>query len=359
MKKIAIIGAGAFGSLISLEASKKYKIDLFESNREIMLEATANNLNRVHAGYHYPRDIITTLQSKESYGLFCKRFSESINKNFKNYYLISKMNSKVSSKKYLKFMKKNDLKFKLIKSNDFFCFTKYIDLIAQVDEYVYDIALFRNKIKNLLENKNINLMLLNKVTNIKKKNKEFIITSSKNIYQGYDYVINTSYKNFNHINNLIDKNNIPKIKYQYTFSSIAKFDNKNKFGITLLDGKFFTILPFGMSDKHLLYDVENSVIKSRISKLSNLTEKPLNFDYVKAKNEKKMLKKIETFLPGITVNIKLKGYLHACRVLKPYVEKSDERRLSMYSKEGLISVFSSKVDHSILAAKRINEIINQ
>lgn len=359
MKKIAIIGAGAFGSLIALEASKKYKIDLFESNREIMLEATANNLNRVHAGYHYPRDIITTVQSKESYGLFCKKFKECINKNFKNYYLISKINSRVSSKKYLNFMEKNELKYNLINPNNFFCSTKNIELITQVDEYVYDISLFRNKVKKLLENQNINLKLSNKVTNIKKNNKEFVITSSKNIYEGYDYVINTSYKNFNYINNLIQKNEISKIKYQYTFSSIVKFDNADKFGITLLDGKFFTILPFGMTDSHLLYDVDNSVINSRISKFSKLTEKPLNFDYIKAKNEKKMLRKIETFLPGITVNIKLKGYLHACRVLKPYVEKSDERRLSMYSKDGLISVFSSKVDHSILAAKRINEIINQ
>lgn len=358
MQKIAIIGAGSFGSIIALELSKYYKIDLFEANENILLEASANNLNRVHAGYHYPRDQITTLQSINSYQEFCKRFKKCINFDFKNYYLISKTGSKTTSSQYLNFMNKNSLSHRIINKKDFFTEIKNIELIVQVDEYVYDIKLFRKKILDLIKNSSVNLKLSEKVVKLTKSNNHFILKTNKNYVSDYKYIINTTYKNYNTINDLVSMN-LNKIKYQYTFSNIVKFKNYSNFGLTLLDGKFFTILPYGKSNYHLLYDVEHSVIKSRISKLSNLINKPNSFDSIKSYNEKKMIDKINLYMPNLCKNISFKGHLEATRVIKPFVEKSDQRRMTLFNEKGFLSIFSSKVDHSILASKIIYDLINK
>ena len=62
--KIAIIGGGLFGITIYL-ILKKNGIDctLFDKNKKILQGASSNNLNRVHFGYHYPRDYETAKQS--------------------------------------------------------------------------------------------------------------------------------------------------------------------------------------------------------------------------------------------------------------------------------------------------------
>lgn len=53
---IAIIGAGWFGCLIADELLKRnYKVRIFERENEIFNNASGNNQNRLHLGFHYPR----------------------------------------------------------------------------------------------------------------------------------------------------------------------------------------------------------------------------------------------------------------------------------------------------------------
>ena len=50
-KKIAIIGGGLFGTTLYILLKKKgYNCVLFEKNKDLLLGASTNNLNRVHFG---------------------------------------------------------------------------------------------------------------------------------------------------------------------------------------------------------------------------------------------------------------------------------------------------------------------
>ena len=99
--KIAIIGGGLFGITIYLKLQKKgYQCFLFEKKKSILKGASSNNLNRVHLGYHYPRDFETARQSLKGYKNFKKFYSSSIVNKFKNYYFIAN-SSKVNIKNYL------------------------------------------------------------------------------------------------------------------------------------------------------------------------------------------------------------------------------------------------------------------
>ena len=57
-----IIGGGIFGCLVALELSYlKRKVIILEQNSSLMIGATLNNQNKLHLGYHYPRDLNTAL----------------------------------------------------------------------------------------------------------------------------------------------------------------------------------------------------------------------------------------------------------------------------------------------------------
>jgi L-2-hydroxyglutarate oxidase LhgO len=57
---VTVTGGGIFGCTTALELSAKgFDVNLFELNDDILKGASKNNFNRVHLGYHYPRDLET------------------------------------------------------------------------------------------------------------------------------------------------------------------------------------------------------------------------------------------------------------------------------------------------------------
>ena len=55
---VVVIGGGIFGSCTAIELAKNgINVTLVEKNTQIMQGASLNNQNRLHLGYHYPRDL--------------------------------------------------------------------------------------------------------------------------------------------------------------------------------------------------------------------------------------------------------------------------------------------------------------
>jgi glycine/D-amino acid oxidase-like deaminating enzyme len=85
--KIAVIGGGVFGSVASyFLANKGHDVTLFEKNSQILTGASSNNQNRLHLGFHYPRDIETAIQSVQGYKEFKEHFSDACEFSFPCYY---------------------------------------------------------------------------------------------------------------------------------------------------------------------------------------------------------------------------------------------------------------------------------
>ena len=92
-KKIAIIGAGWFGCHIASEIIKlnKFDVQIFEKNNEIFEEASTNNQNRLHLGFHYPRSKETRTQSKKGFKKFLGIYPFLCSKVKNNIYFFSSL----------------------------------------------------------------------------------------------------------------------------------------------------------------------------------------------------------------------------------------------------------------------------
>jgi L-2-hydroxyglutarate oxidase LhgO len=194
-KNVAIIGAGIFGLTVARELSKSnhFNITVFEAEKDIMMGASSNNLNRVHKGFHYPRSTKTAYQSKNNYQKFMRYFKNCTRKNIKSYYLISKNNTKTSLKNFIKFSKKISNNSKVINIKNLPFKTHNIKGAIKTNEGVYDwtkIKLFfikklKKKIKIILDTKLIKILI--------KKNLINLVDINSKIYGGYNYVIDCSY----------------------------------------------------------------------------------------------------------------------------------------------------------------------
>jgi hypothetical protein len=354
-KKIAIIGGGLFGITAYFFLKKNnYQCSLFEEKSRLISGASTNNLNRVHLGYHYPRDQLTTKQCIAGYNSFTKFYDKAIIKNFKNYYLIAK-NSKTDFKKYINFCLKNNLSFKKIIPKNFPLNLKNIEGGIEVREPIYDWKIIKKIIKdkiNKISNKKI--YLNEKIIKIEKISNSYKVTSNKKKYK-FDYIIDATYHGSNTLvkNFFKPKKNLYQLTYVFEFSSAQL----KKVGIAIMDGKFFSFLPNGNSNKYIFYHVKYSLLKNKILKEYNykwkniISKKKINF------LNKKILLDVKRYLPNFNIRPTGKFFISP-RVLLNDV-KSNDRRISYIEEisKNYFQIFSAKVDHSVEIAKKLIKIL--
>lgn len=359
--EIAVIGGGIFGALVSSElARRNASVTLFERNTKLMNGASLNNQNRLHLGYHYPRDDNTALQCIKGFNRFKEAFPNCVSDNFNNHYYISSRDSKVSMHEYEEFCSRVGLPFAQIDQN-FDLNIRNVEGGISTEELVYDSKLLALEITKLLSNKKVNILCNHNISKVNKlSNKKFSLEVDANEVGIFDNVINCTYANYNKFNKTLG---IPSqmLQYEYTLVPIIKWLDR-PVGITIMDGSFMTVLPYGLSSKSLLYHVEHTVIKTEFSEklnedwLSPATSPASIID--KEKHFQKILDACLEFVPQLK-NAELVGFLEGPRVVFAGKDSTDERPsiINKLDKDGFYSIFSGKIDHSIWVADHVSDSI--
>ena len=355
----AIIGGGIFGCLSAIELSKLGKeVILLEQKNSLMNGASSNNTNRLHLGYHYPRDLNTALQCKNGFHMFLQEYSNCILKDINNFYCISNKGSKLTSSQYEAFCQSAELPFKKIQNSDIPIQINNVDCVIDTQELIYDCEEIKNNIKEKLNKNNINFYTNSEVTSIKELDDKFKITIKNRDFYARS-IINSTYSNYNIFH---DDLGIKKKTYQYelTIVPIIKWrEGEPPLGITLLDGNFFSVLPHGKSGNYTLYHVDYSVYDRKIAEEPPSTWQ--NPRKIIRENEAKLIyqKMVEDiapqWLPSI-LNSEFIGYLTSTRMVLAKVEDSDARPSlteKMPTKNCFYNLFSGKIDHSIIVSKEV------
>ena len=248
--RISIFGGGIFGITTFLILRKKgLDCYLYEKEKELLSGATTKNLNRVHLGYHYPRDKETVFQSQKGFYSFTKFYSNSIIKKFDNYYAIAD-SSKIKSKKYEKFLKETKLKYVKIRPTNFKFKTNYIENIYKVNEPIYSWDLLKKQINNLIGKDKKRIFLKSYIKNNRLKGNKYYFDSNQKTIAS-DVVINATYEGCNKISKNIRKTN----NFEYQVTNIMEISSKKfkSIGFALMDGPFFSFLPMGTKKINRFY----------------------------------------------------------------------------------------------------------
>ena len=358
---VAVIGGGIFGCLISIELARRgCAVNLYERNPEIMIGASLNNQNRLHLGYHYPRDDNTALQCIKGFEKFKLQFSNCVLGDFQNNYYISSRDSKVSMPEYEEFCKRVGLPVSPV-SVDFPVEVRNVMGGLSTEEVVYDSRLLAQEVQGLLAQSNVSVFCKHDITGVSKDGSAKFKLKSGNVEVGkFDKVINCTYANYNKFNKDLGLED-QLLQYEYTLVPIIKW-LESPVGITIMDGAFMTVLPFGLSGNSLLYHVEHTVIESEISHNLNqawLSKSSSPAQYIdKELHFKKMLEACVEFVPELST-AELVGFLEGPRVVFSGKDSTDERPsvINVLDKDGFFAVFSGKIDHSIWVADHVAEMI--
>ncbi len=256
-KKIdtVIIGGGIYGSYAASYLAKRgIRVLVIECDNDIFSRASKVNQARLHNGMHYPRakrTIESILKYRER---FIKDFSFSINRSFDAYYAISTNNSLTSQEEYSELIEKYDIKVENVNPSLFFKEGK-IEALYKTCEYTFDYNLIKNYYYHIFNQLQITLYLSTSILNVNIIGEYFILHLTNGEIIKCKGVINATYSSINSIDKLFDLQK-HEISYELCELSLCKVPSKLfNIGLTIMDGPFFSIMPFGFSNYHSLSSV--------------------------------------------------------------------------------------------------------
>lgn len=263
-----IIGAGLYGLYAALECGKKgQKVIVLEYDSAPFMRATYINQARVHMGYHYPRSFTTAKKSAGYYDRFLEDYSFCIHDAFTKIYAVSKNFSWTNAKQFEKFCKDTEIPCKPINVHEYFkvnqCEGAYIS-----KECTYDAALLMQHLLDEIKHYDtIEIQYNSRITTIDKQEDTYVVTTENNQTLNTSFVLNTTYSAVNQIINLVQQEQL-KIKYELCEVILCKVsDNLKDVGITVMDGPFFSLMPFGKTGYHSLTSVHHTPHKTSYNQL--------------------------------------------------------------------------------------------
>lgn len=250
-----IFGAGIYGLYSALVCSKKsQRILVLERDSNAFMRATYINQARVHMGYHYPRSKMTALKSAHYFQRFCEDFGFCIKKNFKQIYATSKVLSWTNAEAFQKFCDDSNIPCERIDEKEYFR-PGLCDGAFLTEEYTYDAMILRDHfLKELLNQGNVDILYNQNIESIKEAGSYWKVISSGKNYET-PFIMNATYAGINEIQQILGFEAF-NIKYELCEIILCNVDEKLKdIGLTVMDGPFFSIMPFGKTGYHSLTSV--------------------------------------------------------------------------------------------------------
>lgn len=251
-----IIGAGLYGLYSAERCGKRgEKVLVLEYDDAAFKRATYINQARVHMGYHYPRSFSTAIKSAGYFTRFNEDYGFSILTKFDQIYATSANFSWSDAKQFQKFCQKAGIKCEEESTRKFFK-EGMCDGAFLTEEYTYDAQILKDYfLEKISGYKNVTIQYGARINTIVKDGNNYVITLQNGEQYTAPFVLNSTYASVNQINRKLGFDDF-KIKYELCEIILCNVNDKlHDTGLTVMDGPFFSIMPFGKTGYHSLTSV--------------------------------------------------------------------------------------------------------
>ena len=257
-----IIGAGLYGLYAALYCAKAgQRVKVLELEDAPFSRATYINQARVHMGYHYPRSLATALKSAGYFRRFVEDYSFCIHSEFQQIYATSRHFSWTDAGEFQKFCKDAGILCEPLPVERYFR-KGSCDGAFLTKEYTYDAHILRDYfLSELGKYKGVELLCGREIQRIVKKADCYEIYA---LHQGREeryeapFVLNATYASVNQVLERLEgvETEPFNIKYELCEIILCRTESDWKeIGLTVMDGPFFSIMPFGKTGFHSLTSV--------------------------------------------------------------------------------------------------------
>ena len=259
-----IIGGGFYGAAIAIYLAKRRgikRIVLAEREAALLTRASHNNQARVHNGYHYPRSFTTAHRSRVNLPKFVRDWPDAVKRDFTTLYAIARRNSKVTAKQFERFCQGIGARIQPAEPALAALFEpRLIESVFRVEEYAFDASELASWAERELNRCQVQVRLGMHVTGISPGPNGALSVAMRSQagnseMVSCDYVFNCTYSGLNQL-----KGDFPgtqtALKQEITEIALMTVPPAlQDLGITVMDGPFFSMMPFPPRGLHTLSHV--------------------------------------------------------------------------------------------------------
>lgn len=359
-----IIGGGFYGATIAIYLAKQRdlrRILLVERESELLTRASYNNQARVHNGYHYPRSFTTAYRSRINLPKFVRDWPLAVKQDFTKLYAIARRNSKVTAKQFVRFCKEIGAKIEPADQSLRQLFEPHlIEEVFLVEEYAFDSSKLASWAQRELKECGVKVRLETRVTAISKNDNTLKVTMNEKGGSEAEiasrYVFNCSYCGLNQFSGDFP-GTTTHLKQEITEMALIYVPPALKgLGITVMDGPFFSMMPFPARGLHTLSHVRYTPHMHWNDQRGIDPYQKLS-DYERATRVDRMIRDVARYLPSV---LEAK-YVESLFEVKTILVKNegDDGRPILFEKHqelpGCYTVLGGKIDNIYDVLERLDE----
>lgn len=251
-----VIGAGLYGLYAAARSAERgMTVLVLECANDSFRRSSYVNQARIHNGLHYPRSLETALKCGRFYRRFIEDHHECVNEGFEAVYAVAAKDSLVGAHDFENLMGKLGLDYQLISASDIFL-PGSVEAAYKVREATFDPALLRQhymdlivKYKSLVE-----IRFGYHICDIRYRDGEYVVNGEFCA----PFLLNTTYASTNQVASMLTGD---LIDTKHELCEVVLCDVSGPYenlGITVMDGGFFSLMPWGSSSIHTLTSVHHT-----------------------------------------------------------------------------------------------------
>ena len=350
-----VIGGGFYGTVIAAYLARQRglkRILLVEREAALLSRASYNNQARVHNGYHYPRSFTTAYRSRVNLPKFVRGWPAAVKRDFTNLQAIARRNSKVMARQFARFCQEIGAKLEPAPPDLRRLFEpRLIEDVFLVEEFVFDATQLALWAERELGECGVNVRLGTRVTEISKGKEDGLRIAMADLRGTAEeiscrYVLNCTYSGINQFKG--DFQGVgASLKQEIAEMALVEAPPPLKgLGITVMDGPFFSLMPFPARELHTLSHVRYTPHlhwrdEQGIDPYQKLVQ------YERATRVERMMRDVGRYLPAM-MDAK---YVDSLFEVKTVLTKNegDDGRPILFEKHqelgGCYSVLGGKIDN--------------
>lgn len=255
---IVVLGAGIFGVYAALCFSRRgLRVLLVDSEVRPWTKASLVNQARVHSGYHYPRSLKTARMAYDYRERFLRENSFAVNSRFTKYYAIDRYGSLTSADQFSRFCRKVDIPLKEAIRKDLFNHDR-IEALFEVEEASLDPLMLRTRYLAEIEESSVETCFGWHLRSVEREGDEWKIElrcddgACRTVRTAG--ALNATYASLNQLNRMFTAEEIP-VTHELSEVVLLHSGRLRDIGLTVMDGPYVSMMPFGLSGLHSLTSV--------------------------------------------------------------------------------------------------------
>lgn len=350
-----VIGGGFFGCELAAYLRRKRgfrKVVVLEQEARIMDRASRWNQARIHGGYHYPRDFVTAHRSRLSQPVFVENYGSAVFRDVISLYAIARRGSQMTAQTFLRRMQQVGAPIKVAPDKLATLFVPaMVEGVFEVEERVFDANGLRKLVQDKLAELEVECRLGVRVFRVDGDSNYLRVSATATGRGNLDFlsshVFNCTYSGLNSIDG---SRNVVESQLKHEIAELALLEVPEvlrEVAITVMDGPFFSVLPYPPEKVHSLSHVRYTPTVSWTNQLAHPSPYDVLIQEPQDSRFERMIRDAGRFLP-VLHDAKFVGKFREIKTTLVDREENDGRPILIEQSEkhkSLYSVLGGKIDN--------------